>query len=489
MATISEKSPLPTFTNISLSGNECSNPASTEPSLRNVPTAPHAPIAESKEQFIPQPETQTPTDGSLNENGNANNPNDNQEFSLPPVDGGKDAWLFLAASFVVEALVWGFPFSFGVFQEYYSTHEPFAGSSNIAVIGTCAMGIMYLDLIVVFGLLVLFPRIQPLATLGGLLIMCLALALSSLSTNTTHLIITQGIIYALGGSFAYSPCILFMDQWFVRRKGLAYGIMWAGTGLAGVILPLVMDWLLHAYGFRTTLRVWAICLFLLTAPLLYFVKPRIPISQAHIPRKISFSFLKTPTFTILQACNTIEALGFFLPSIYLPTYARQLGASSSLSALTVILFNVSSVIGCILMGSIVDKWHVTTCILISTIGTAFSVFVIWGFATSLATLYVFSLVYGLFAGSFTSTWPGIMKDVKKVKESADPSIVFACLAAGRGIGNIASGPLSEALVKGFPWKGEAGFAYGSGFGTLIVFTGVTAVFGGASWIWRKAGVL
>lgn len=29
------------------------------------------------------------------------------EFSLPPVDGGKDAWLFLAAGFVFEALVWG----------------------------------------------------------------------------------------------------------------------------------------------------------------------------------------------------------------------------------------------------------------------------------------------------------------------------------------------------------------------------------------------
>jgi hypothetical protein len=31
----------------------------------------------------------------------------NTEFSLPQVDGGKDAWLFLAACFVVEALVWG----------------------------------------------------------------------------------------------------------------------------------------------------------------------------------------------------------------------------------------------------------------------------------------------------------------------------------------------------------------------------------------------
>lgn len=30
-----------------------------------------------------------------------------QEFSLPPTDRGKDAWLFLAACWAVEALVWG----------------------------------------------------------------------------------------------------------------------------------------------------------------------------------------------------------------------------------------------------------------------------------------------------------------------------------------------------------------------------------------------
>lgn len=30
-----------------------------------------------------------------------------QISSLPPVDGGKDAWLFLAACFAIEALVWG----------------------------------------------------------------------------------------------------------------------------------------------------------------------------------------------------------------------------------------------------------------------------------------------------------------------------------------------------------------------------------------------
>lgn len=33
----------------------------------------------------------------------------------------------------------GFPFAFGIFQNYYSTHAPFMGSPNIAAIGTTAM--------------------------------------------------------------------------------------------------------------------------------------------------------------------------------------------------------------------------------------------------------------------------------------------------------------------------------------------------------------
>ncbi|KAI4275645.1 MAG: hypothetical protein LQ337_003076 [Flavoplaca oasis] len=411
------------------------------------------------------------------------------ESTLPPVDGGKDAWLFLAACFVVEALVWGFPFSYGVFQEYYSTHEPFQGSGNIAVIGTCAMGIMYLDLPIVFGLLRRWPKYQRLSTTGGLITMCLALGMSSLSNNTTHLIITQGVFYAIGGSFAYSPCILFIDEWFNKRKGLAYGIMWAGTGLTGAILPLVMEWLLSTYGFRTTLRVWSVSLFLLTGPLLYFIKPRIPNTPSHSPHARDFAFILTSTFGIMQACNVIEALGFFLPTIYLPTFARTLGASRTLGALTVILFNVASVFGCVLMGAVVDKWHVTNCILISTIGSTIGVFVIWGFSISLPPLYIFSLIYGLFAGSFTSTWPGIMRDVKKKRDNADPSMIFACLAAGRGVGNVASGPLSEALIHGFPWRGSAGFAYGSGYGALIVFTGLTAFFGGSSILGRRVGWL
>lgn len=85
---------------------------------------------------------------------------------------------------------------------------------------------MYLDLPVVFAVLQAFPRFKRWATSIGLVIMCLGLALSSFSSTTTHLIITQGIVYAVGGSLAYSPTILYMDEWFAKRKGLAFGIMW-----------------------------------------------------------------------------------------------------------------------------------------------------------------------------------------------------------------------------------------------------------------------
>ncbi|XDG04365.1 hypothetical protein ABKA04_003980 [Annulohypoxylon sp. FPYF3050] len=419
-----------------------------------------------------------------------------QEFSLPPVDGGKDAWLFLAACWAIEALVWGFPFAFGVFQDYYSTNEPFAGSPNITVIGTCAMGIMYLTAPLMMGLCRLFNRWARYTSILGLLTMCLSLAMSSFSTTIPHLIVTQGILYAVGGTVAYSPCILYLDEWFVQRKGLAYGIMWSGTGLAGVVLPLLLEWLLHSFGFRTTLRLWACLVFVLATPLAWFIKPRLPHSATSHVKPFNLKMLMIPAFWLYQLANVVEATGYFLPGIYLPTYARSaFGAASYSSATTILLVNVAAVFGSVTMGWLIDRLHVTTCILFSTIGATIGALVIWGFSSSLPLLYFFCIIYGLFAGSYTSAWPGIMGDIVRKGEATgqgyiDPSMVFGWLAAGRGIGNVVSGPLSEGLMNGLPWKGDTvAFGYGSGYGSLIVFTGVTALLGGSSFVWRRMGLL
>ncbi|KAI1536262.1 MFS-1 multi-domain protein, partial [Pyrenophora tritici-repentis] len=311
-------------------------------------------------------------------------------FSLPPVDGGKDAWLFLFSAFVLEILTWGFPFAFGIFQEYYSSNPPFAGSRNITLIGTCALG--------------------------------------------------------------------------------------AGTGIGGVIIPLLLQYLLGRYGFRTTLRVWTAVLFVTTLPLTVYVRPRLPIAQVTNRRRLDLSFVRNKSFLLLQLGNVLQGFGYFVPSIYLPTFARTLGASSTVSAVTLILVNVATVFGSLTMGGIVDHWHITTCILLSTVGSTLSVFLLWGFSTNLSLLLVFCAAYGFFAGSYATTYPGIMKVLSKSERTTDSTMVFALLVAGRGIGNVACGPVTEALIT----VGEIGDRglYASEYGPLVVFTGISAALGG-----------
>ncbi|KAK4461229.1 major facilitator superfamily domain-containing protein [Cladorrhinum samala] len=433
-------------------------------------------------------------DGQRHDNTNVQ-PAATQEFSLPPADSGKDAWFFLAACWVVEALVWGFGFSFGVFQDYYASYLPFKGSANIAVVGTSTLGVMYIATPFVITLCRLRPRLARWFTLGGLVVASLVMGLSSLCTTVTQLIATQGVLFGIAGCFAYSPCILYIDEWFVRRKGLAYGIMWSAAGFGGVVLPLLLEFLLENYGFQTALRVWAGILFVFSIPLSLFVKPRLPYSAATNLRPFNMRCVLSRRFLLHQFANVIQATGYFLPGVYLPSYARiNFGTSTLLSAVTVLLVNIAATVGSIIMGSMTDKLPVTTCLIISSMGASLATLLLWGLTSSLAGLYAFCFMYGLFAGCYTSIWPGIMREIANPGESEsqghiDPTLVFGWLCAGRGIGNVVSGPLSGVLIHSLPWKGHAIGGFGSGYGSLIVYTGVSAVLGGSGFIMRHLGVL
>lgn len=394
--------------------------------------------------------------------------------------------------------------AFGVLQEYYITHETFEDKGNVAAIGTTATvscvkkinhgianayntskGLMYLLLPLQFVFLLAFPGFRRLSPVLGLVLLCSALLGSSWAKSTTALIATQGVLYALGGTMTYAPTVLYLDEWFVRRKGLAFGIMWAGTGTAGVVVPFVMSAALKAWGPNVTLRAWTVAVFLCTSPTLYFVKPRLPPFRS---RRFDFSFLISPDFIIFEAGNIVQSLGFFLPLIYLPTYARSIGSSNIASTSTLVAFNVASVIGCICVGVMVDRFHVTIPIAISAIGSSIAVLVLWGLSSSLPLLITFSLIYGLLAGGFSSAWPGVMHIVCGKTARAEPTLVFAFLAAGRGIGNIVSGPISGALLNSGSMHGAAG--YSGEYGSLILYTGIATLLGGVSFLGRlKPGLL
>lgn len=71
-----------------------------------------------------------------------------------------------------------------------------------------------------------WPLVRKWGTSAGVVVLVVALLSSSWATQVWHLVLTQGVLYAIGGALLYSPVILFVDEWFIRRKGLAYGVMW-----------------------------------------------------------------------------------------------------------------------------------------------------------------------------------------------------------------------------------------------------------------------
>ena len=66
-------------------------------------------------------------------------------------------------------------------------------------------------------------------------------------------------------------------------------------------------------------------------------------------------------------------------------------------------------------------------------------------------------------------------------------MVFGLLSFGRGIGSVVTGALSEALLRDAGPMEAANLGYGTGYGPLIVFTGVSAALGGVSFVGRRLG--
>ncbi|KAL4916273.1 major facilitator superfamily domain-containing protein [Aspergillus aurantiobrunneus] len=452
------------------------------------------PVRRSVAQVSPEYELQ-PAITRANSNSD-NEASRGPEFTLPPVDTGKDAWLCLVGAFFLEMAVWGFPFSFGVFQDYYTTTEPFAqDGSRVSLVGSCSMGILYLASPFSLFILQRWPHLCRLSSVLGLITAVVGIGGSAFATQVWHLLITQGIVYSVGACMLYYPLLLFIDEWFVRRKGLAYGICWAGSGVSGIVFPFVVTAALSRLSFKATMGAWAVAMVLLVCPFLPFVKPRTRVAATLAPRpqQMSLWFLQSRAFLILYLGSLLQGLGYFAPSLYLPTYSRTVIGEASGFGTTVPLtaMHCGIAVGFVLIGSLIDRWHVVNVIFFATVSTALGVFAIWGLSVSLPPLCVFALLYGIFAGSAGATWPGIVQAVKETDQAAPAGVMLGLLAAGRGVGSIVCGPISEALLSAnWPWTGKpSAMGYGTKFGGLIVFTGVTALFGALGFAARRLGVL
>ncbi|KAH7103725.1 MFS general substrate transporter [Auriculariales sp. MPI-PUGE-AT-0066] len=402
-------------------------------------------------------------------------------------DRGMHAYLYLFASFMIELLTWSLPFSYGVFLNYYNSHrlgsatpssvsgEPSTNkaeqSSTLALVGTLATGIMYLAYPFVLRTTSLYPWYCRHIMAAGLLLCVAGLCGAAFSSRPWHFIVTQGIVYSLGGSLLSFPSVAFLFEWFPERRGLAMGILFSGTGIGGIAMPFVIDEMLRTLGQRWTFLILAASFVGLLVPCFVFIKPRLPAVPSNTrtrTRLIDVSFLRNGAFWPLFVCSTLQGLGNFVPGIYLPSYTTDIGLGNTAATLFAALINGASVPGAIFIGWATDRLDLRWPILLSTVGAALASFLLWGFAQSGIQLGIFAIVYGFTAGGFSAMWPRFASAIAK-DDVRLATLVYSLFGASRGVGNILAGPISSALLSN-----STRVRYGmSNYGPLILFTGAT----------------
>lgn len=278
--------------------------------------------------------------------------------------------------------------------------------------------------------------------------MCIiGLLAGSFAKTLGALIFTQGILYGLGFVIFYYPIISMVNDFWIKRRGMAYGLLCSASGVSGTAMPFAFEAALNKYGFPTTLRAVAVSLFVLTGPLIPLLKGRIPASEASIVPRTDWTFLRVRLFWVYSVSNLTQGLGYFLPSLYLPSYATSIGLSSKQGALLLAIMSIAQVLGQLSFGYLSDrKLPLNLLIVFSNIMSSIAVFACWGLARTFSLLLVFSMLYGYFGAGYTAMWARMGTRV-----SGDPTAAFAAfglLNFGKGMGNVLTGPIGGTLLGG-----------------------------------------
>lgn len=274
-------------------------------------------------------------------------------------------------------------------------------------------------------------------------------------------------MYGVGFIIFYYPILSMVNEFWIARRGMAYGLLCSASGVSGAAMPFCIEALLQNYGYQTTLRAIAAGLCVLTGPLIPFLKGRTPESEPSAPGRTEWSFLKTRLFWTYSASNFAMGLGYFFPSLYLPSYASANGYDASRGALLLAVMSISQVLGQLTYGYLSDReLPINVLTLSSTLVAGAAVYACWGLAHTFEVLAVFAIIYGFFGAGYTATWARIGTTI-----ASEPSAAFAAfglLNFGKGVGNVLAGPIGGSLLTNVAERS----GYGAGkYELVVLFTG------------------
>ena len=339
----------------------------------------------------------------------------------------------------------------------------------------------------------LMDRAGPRAVMElGVALMAGGLLLAPLTTEPWHLYVTIGVMVGAGSiCLGYSGQSLFLPNWFVRRRGLAMGIAFAGVGIGSVTLLPWVQHMIEATGWRTACTAMGIVVLIVLAPINLLLRKRpqdigvepdgdaAPTASSAKPiSNILDAAWAGTDWTLGRALATARfwwiALGYFCGlyiwyavQVHQTKYLLDIGFSPNVGVWALGVVSLLGIPGQIVLGHASDRIGRESIWAISCAGFAicFACLIALKYQPSLLLVYLMVFTQGALGYGLTSVMGAV---VLEIFQGAHYGSIFGCIMLAALAGG-AAGPWVTGFIHDLTGSYTIAFAIGIGISALSAF--------------------
>jgi MFS family permease len=372
------------------------------------------------------------------------------------------SWIRLAVSITLSTLgcvgMWSLVVALPAVQaDFNAPRADAALPYTFTTIGFMIGGIVVGRLADRFGILL------PLA--GGTVLMSLGYVLTAFAPNLAIFALISGITIGLGGAASFAPLVADVSLWFDRHRGLAISLATAGSSLAGVVWPPIVQHSIAAIGWRQThIGIGLVCLAtMLPLSLVLLRRPAFhtaafdAASTTSTDRAIGLS--PSVTQGLLAFAGICCCIAMSMPQVHLVAYCGDLGYGPARGAEMLAVMLAFGVASRLIFGWVLNRIGGLPTLLLGSAMQAIALALYLPF-DGLVSLYVVSAVFGLAQGGIVPSYAVIIRELFPAQEAGfRVSLAISVTLAGMALGGWMAGAIYDwtgsyaaALVNGIAWN-------------------------------------
>jgi MFS family permease len=268
-----------------------------------------------------------------------------------------------------------------------------------------------------------------------------ALVISGIAFGTGTLLMAQvntiwelylygGVLRGIGMGFCVVPLTSIIARWFYKRRNLMMGTALSGMGTGMLIMPLVINSLIAANGWRDTAYIMGIVAVVVIVIAAQFLK-RDPAQMGLLPDGAGevdtsnlkstgegYSFaeaIRTPQFRVVAIAYVSTGFAASAAMVHVVPHAIEMGISAANAATVMAVIGGVSVASRLTIGGIADKIGGRSSLIISITLAVCSIILLL-FASELWMLYIFAVLFGFGQGGMSVTMSPIIAELFGLKQ-------------------------------------------------------------------------